>query len=155
MTRIRIHVLSTTTGNRKSKSKSAAKSKKRAGAKAVTTFERNAAGADGVLNRQAATTYRTVRAQANYLAADRADGSYSSKEPCRDFATPNEKSLSKLKRLGRYYVGRPRLVYRYDFSDKPVTKFDTYCDTDFAGWQTTRRSISGGCCMIAGCQFKH
>ena len=79
---------STTAGNQESKNKNAAKFKKRAGAKAVNTFERNAAGADGVLNRQAATTYRAVSARANYLAADRADGSYSSKELCRDFATP-------------------------------------------------------------------
>ena len=78
----------TTTGNQKSKSKSAAKFKKRAGAKAVKTFERNAAGADVMLNRQAATTYRAVSARANYLAADRADGSYSSKELCRDSANP-------------------------------------------------------------------
>ena len=102
---------STTTRNNQSESKSAAKFKKRAGAKAVKTFERNAAGADGVLNRQAATTYRAVSPRANYLAADRADGAYSSKELCRDFAIPNDNSLSKLKRLGRYYVGRPRLVY--------------------------------------------
>ena len=46
-------------------------------------------------------------------------------------------------------------MYRYDFSDKPVTEFHTYCDTDFAGCQVTRRSTSGGCCMIAGCQDKH
>ena len=66
---------STAAGNKKSKSKSAAKFEKRAGAKAVKTFERHAAGAGGVLNRQAATTYRAVSARANYLAADRADGS--------------------------------------------------------------------------------
>ena len=34
-------------------------------------------------------------------------------------------------------------MYRYDFSDKPVTEFDTYCDTDFAGCKETRRSTSG------------
>ena len=91
------------------------------------------------MNRQAATTYRAVSARANCLAADRADGYYSSKKLCRDFETPNETSLSKLKRLGRYDVGRPKLVYKYDFSDKPVTKFETDCDTDVAGCQITRR----------------
>ena len=75
----------TTTGNQTSKNKNAAKFKKRAGAKAVNTCERNAAGADGVLNRQAATTYRAVSARTNYLAADRADSSYSSKGLRRDF----------------------------------------------------------------------
>ena len=73
-----------------------------------------------MLNRQAATTYHAVSARANYLAADRADCSYSSEELCMDLATPNGNYLGKLKRLARFYVGRPRLVYRYDFSDKPV-----------------------------------
>ena len=81
----------TTAGNKKSKSKSAAMFVlKRAGTKTLNAFERNAAGANGVLNRQAATTYRAVSTRANYLAADRADGSYGSKELCSDFATPNE-----------------------------------------------------------------
>ena len=69
---------SITTGNKQSKNKSAAKFKKRASAKAVNTFARNAAGADDVLSRQAATTHCAISARANYLAADRADGSYSS-----------------------------------------------------------------------------
>lgn len=68
---------------KKSKSKSAAKFKKRAGAKAVKSFERNSAGADGVLHSGAATTFRAISARANYLASDRADGSFGSKELCR------------------------------------------------------------------------
>ena len=106
---------------------------KRKGAKAVKAFEKDAIGSDGKLDRENATTFRAISARANYVAQDRADGSYSSKELCREFSAPNENSLMKLKRLGRYYRGRPRMVYRYDFAESPATHFDVYCDTDFAG----------------------
>ena len=128
---------------------------KRKGAKAVKAFEKDAIGSDGKLDRENATTFRAISARANYVAQDRADGSYSSKELCRELSAPNENSLMKLKRLGRYYKGRPRMVYRYDFAESPATHFDVYCDTDFAGCAVTRRSTSGGCCMISGCQVKH
>ena len=136
------------------KAKGKAKFKKRVGAKAVKQFE-HLSRAEGALSQSDATTYRAISARSNYLAQDRPDASFSSKELCRDFATPNTNSYDKLKRLGRFYVGRPRLVYRYDFSPVPVDSFDVYCDTDFAGCAVTRRSTSGGCVMIGGCMVKH
>ena len=75
--------LETAKAGNKGKSKNIAKFKKRAGAKAVKSFERNSAGADGVLHSGAATTFRAISARANYLASDRADGSFGSKELCR------------------------------------------------------------------------
>ena len=84
---------------------------KRKGAKAVKAFEKDAIGSDGKLDRENATMFRAISARAKYVAQDRADGSYSSKELCRELSAPNENSLMKLKRLGRYYKGRPRMVY--------------------------------------------
>ena len=133
----------------------ASKFKKRLGAKQVKNFEREASLADGALNSSAATTFRAVSARSNYLAQDRPDGTYSSKELCREFSRPNTHSLQKLKRLGRYYVGRPRLVYRFEFGDKLDNVLDVYCDTDFAGCSQTRQSTSGGCAMINGRLIKH
>ena len=133
----------------------AAKCKKRLGAKAVKSFERDSSNAQGLLKPQAATTFRAISARGNYLGQDRADGSYSSKELCRDFSTPNEHSLQKLKILGRYYKGKPRLVYKYPFAKEPAKEVTVYCDTDFAGCSQTRRSTSGGCAMIGGAQVKH
>ena len=137
------------------KGKAAAKFKKRLGAKQVKNFERDAASADGLLKPSAATTFRAVAARSNYLAQDRPDGTYSSKELCREFSRPNTLSLQKLKRLGRYYVGRPRLVYKYSFADEPTDTLDVFCDTDFAGCSQTRRSTSGGCALIGGRLVKH
>lgn len=108
------------------KGKAANKYKKRLGAKKVKAFERNAIGSEGILRPGAATTFRAVSARGNYLAQDRPDGTYSSKELCREFACPDDLSLQKLKRLGRYYVGKLRLVYEYPFSSKPTDSLDVY-----------------------------
>ena len=138
------------------KGKAAAnKFKKRLDAKKVKSFERDAALADGALNPTAATTYRAVSARTNHLAQDRPDGTFSSKELCREFARPNTLSLQKLKRLGRYYAGKPRLVYKYEFAKEPMAEIDVFCDTDFAGCSQTRRSTSGGCALIGGRLNKH
>ena len=50
--------------------------KKRAGAKAVKAFEKQALS-DEALDYQDATPFRAISAQANYLAFDGPDGSYS------------------------------------------------------------------------------
>ena len=136
------------------KGKSTAKFKKRAGAKAVKAFEREVNEADR-LPANDATTFRAISARGNYLAQDRPDHSYSSKELCREFAVPNGHSLMKLKRLGRYLKGRPRLVFKYPFATEPAKYVDVYCDTDFAGCSATRRSTSGGCALIGGSCVKH
>ena len=133
--------------------KTANKYKKRAGAKAVKAFERESGV--GKLNESDATTFRALSARANYLAQDRPDISFSAKELCREFAAPNDQSLLKLKRLGRYLAGRKRLVYRYDFAETPASHIDVFCDTDFAGCSVTRRSTSGGCALIGTGMVKH
>ena len=107
------------------------------------------------MSSQDATAFRALAARANYLSQDRPDIAFSAKELCREFASPNDQSLIKLKRLGRYLAGRPRMVYKYDFAETPATHIDVFCDTDFAGCTTTRRSTSGGCALIGDSLVKH
>ena len=57
--------------------------------------------------------------------------------------------------MGRYYVGRPRLVYKFPFAKEQATHLDVYVDTDFAGCTQTRRSTSGGCALVGGRLIKH
>ena len=71
--------------------------------------------ASDVLTPEEATTYRTLRARANYLAQDKPDVAFSTKELCREFAVPTRDSYMKLKRVVRYLLGMPRLVYLYDW----------------------------------------
>ena len=54
--------------------------------------------------------YRGVAARCNYLAQDRVDLQYATKEASRRMAKPRHTDWSLLKRLGRYLLGAPRLV---------------------------------------------
>ncbi len=76
------------------------------------------------------TAFRGAAARANYLSADRMDVQFAAKEICRWMAAPTQQSWLALKRLCRYLVGLPRLVYRYDW--QTVEAIDVYTDTDWA-----------------------
>ena len=56
-------------------------------------------------------------ARANYLALDRPDIQYAVKEMCREMSNPTRGDLRRLRRLGRYLVGRPRSVWSFKFQD--------------------------------------
>ena len=114
--------------------------------------------AEGVLDPEQAQGYRDPSARGSYLSQDRADISHSTKELCRDVSQPKRKSHSKLKRVGRYLVGRPWLLYHYEFGHKHTgadTTIEVYSDTDFAGCKETRKSTSGGVIMIGGHTIRH
>ena len=57
------------------------------------------------------TAFRAAAARSNYLAADRIDAQFACKEICRSMAKPTMSAWQALKRLCRYLVGAPRLVY--------------------------------------------
>ncbi len=101
---------------------------------------------DTPLDPKAHTAFRGAAARANYLAADRVDCQFPAKEVCRWMASPTEGSWAALKRLCRYLVGLPRMVYLYRFQD--AESVEVYTDTDWAGCPRTRKSTSGGCVML-------
>ena len=92
------------------------------------------------------TAFRAAAARANYLAQDRPDCQFTCKEICRWMAHPTTGSYEALKRLCRYLVGAPRLVWRYDYQDS--SQISVYSDTDWAGCPRTRKSTSGGCILV-------
>ncbi len=61
-------------------------------------------------------------------------------------ASPTEHGLQSLKRLGRFFEGRHRLVYHYPW--QACGHVDVYSDTDWGGCPRTRKSTSGGCLML-------
>ena len=126
----------------------------RQGAKKAKAMER-LQSAGPILDPEEATSFRALSARANYLAQDRPDIAFATKELCREFAKPSRRSYEKLKRVGRYLAGRHRLVYQYDWLESVPDCIDIYCDTDFAGCKDTRRSTSGGVAMIGGHCVKH
>ena len=127
----------------------------RHGAKAVKKIEM-AGNIGDLLTPEQATTFRALSARGNYLAQDRVDISFSTKELCREFAAPANSSQLRLKRLARFLVGAPRLVYRYDWlSDADTKELTVYVDTDFAGCRVSRRSTNGGTMLRGTHCLKH
>ena len=107
---------------------------------------------DQLLGWEKHNRYRAITARGNYVAADRPDTRFASKELCRWMAAPTESGLLGLKRLGRYFRGHRRLVYEYPF--QCADRVEVYSDTDWAGCLNTRKSTSGGCLMLGRHLFK-
>ena len=123
---------------------------KRVGAKAAKSLEFESKGE--VLNQSEATLFRALAARANYLAMDRPECAYATKELCRFFATPTKTGVEQLKRLIRYLASAPRLVWHFGIhTSADPADLNVFVDTDFAGCQVTRRSTSGG----AACRGNH
>ncbi len=59
---------------------------------------------------------------------------------------PTEVAMRALNCVGRFIVGRPRLVMSMKLEEQqPI---DVYVDSDYAGCPRTRKSTSGGCVMM-------
>ena len=83
--------------------------------------------------------YRARTARLNYLAADKPDIAFAVKELARPMGAPTSGCWDKLRRLGRYLLHRPRMVFRFDHQIFP-DKLMVYTDADWAGCKTTRKS---------------
>jgi hypothetical protein len=99
------------------------------------------------LKAQEAGEYRALAARANYLALDRSDVQYPVKELCRGMARPTRGDKRKLKRLARYLVGQPRVVWQFPFQGRQE-EITGFSDSDWAGCRRTAKSTSGGALMI-------
>ena len=101
---------------------------------------------DEELSPELHTAFRAAAARANYLSADRVDIQFAAKEVCRWMSKPTKNAWAALKRLCRYLVGLPRMIFRYAFQE--VQGIEVFTDTDWAGCPKTRKSTSGGILMI-------
>jgi len=116
--------------------------------------DKRAVGGDEVLGTLAATRFRRSAAMINYMAQDRPDLSFASKETSRGMASPTEKDVIKLKRCIRYLMKVPRRRIMYKWQDTPTT-ISTYSDSDWAGCLKTRKSTSGGVLMVGKHAIHH
>ena len=62
--------------------------------------------------------------------------------------------MAKLRKLGRYVLLHPRLVYKFNFQGRP-DDMRIMVDTDFAGCRVTRRSTSGGVALYGAHCVRH
>jgi len=107
---------------------------------------------DEILPAHLHTAFRGSAARANYLAIDRLDCQFAAKEVCRWMSKPTEAAWQALKRLCRYLVGLPRMIFHYRW--QTVDHVDVYTDTDWAGCPRTRKSTSGGCAILGAHPIK-
>ena len=95
------------------------------------------------MNPEMASEFRTLAARANYLALDRPDIQFATKELCRGMANPTVGDKRKLKRLARYLIEMPRIVSKFAFQEEPH-ELTGFSDSDWAGCKKTSKSTSGG-----------
>ena len=107
------------------------------------------------LSPKEATEFRALAARANYLAMDRPDVQFAVKEACRDMAAPTRASWQKVKRIARFLLEFPRLVWRFGGEPVELEILEVFADSDWAGCLRTRRSTSGGVVMLGGVALKH
>ena len=105
------------------------------------------AGDETLLGPQQASMYRALSARANYLSQDRSDIRFAVKELCRRMSKPRIIGWKQLLMLGRYLIGRMRVVNKFE-SQKNWKFIGTWTDTDHAGCMETRKSTSGGIIML-------
>ena len=94
--------------------------------------------------------YRSAVARCNYLAADRFEIAFATKELCRAMANPTELDVKAMNRLIRFLKGVPRMVQRIPFEDRPPTVIEAFVDSDWAGCRKSRKSTSGGILYLGG-----
>ena len=92
-------------------------------------------------------------ARANYLSPDRPDIQCAVKELCRTMADPTKGDFAKLRRLARYLIHKPRLVWTFQIQD-PESHLRGYSDSDWAGCKRTAKSTSGGALVLGGHTLK-
>ena len=82
-------------------------------------------------------------ARANYIAQDRTDIAFATKELSRGMSKPNKGNQKALNTLAIYLIGKERAVSKYKYQQS-YKHIETWVDTDYAGCRKTRKSTSGG-----------
>ena len=105
------------------------------------------------LSSKDATAFRAIAARINFMAVDRPDLQYCSKEASRCMAQPVGDDWTKLRRMGRYLLHRGRVAHLYKWQ-APYDYFSVFVDSNWAGCPRTRRSTTGSAIMYGGCLLR-
>ncbi len=78
-----------------------------------------------------------------FMAQDRADVKYATKECAREVASPTGLSMRKVKRIVKYVAGTVDNGTGIRKDETAWDQIDVYCGSDWASCPRTRRSTSG------------
>jgi hypothetical protein len=106
------------------------------------------------MSKAEATEFRALAARANFLALDRLDIQFAVKELCRSMSSPKQGSWGSLKRLARYLLEKPRVVWNFGNDRGSSMTLEVYSDSDWAGCRKSRKSTSGGVVVLDGSVLK-
>ena len=98
---------------------------------------------DTELGADDARSYRAIAARLNYICPDRPDIGYAVKASARNMSKSRASDFQKLRKIGRYVVGRPRLIMRFPWQETLV-RIVAFTDSDWAGFARAAKSSSGG-----------
>lgn len=90
---------------------------------------------------------RTLRARLHHLAIDRFDIQCAKKGASKNMVHPHLHHWSLLKRFSRYIIDAPRVIPKFNWQ-KDMKLVNGCGDSDWAGDQKSRKSTSGGVCMV-------
>eukprot|EP00973_Karenia_brevis_P046223 6408888-Karenia_brevis.AAC.1 len=103
--------------------------------------------AEKKLSAEQASKYKSIVARANYLAVDRPEIQFATKECAKAMSDPSVGDMRRLKRLGRYLKGHLRTTHAFPLQDF-VGEITIHTDANWAGDKRTRKSTSGGSIQI-------
>ena len=88
------------------------------------------------------TRHRALVTRISYLSQDRPDLKFATMQVCCAMAKPTVCDMERVRRIGRYFAGRPRAKcwFRWQQSGE----LEAYSDADWGGEKATRRSVSAG-----------
>ena len=91
----------------------------------------------------------------NYLGQDRSDIQHGTKELCAQMARPTVGGMKMVKRMGRYLLAAPRVVWiMEERDDEEDVAIEVYTDSDWAKGPE-RKSTSGGVIALGRTGVKH
>jgi len=104
-------------------------------------------GAGEKLDAEQHSHFRSIAMRASFLAEDRADLKFPTKELARCMSAPTTVAWEQLRRLGRYLIQAPRVVQHFVRQRRPKV-MTVHSDSDHAGCLRTRRSTSATVVML-------
>ena len=92
-----------------------------------------------------ATKYRACVAFLNFLATDRPDIQFPTKECAKKISSPAIGDWELFKHLLKYLKGKPRARQWFEWRNGHAKVLKGYSDSDWAGCRVSRKSTTGGC----------